>query len=103
MKPLYQIALFEHPDSGATRVVVGEVEVDEREAKEIELLRGRYRVRGQPQSIVVVGCRMIAQTLESHLLLRHQLTGGLVHLRVVDAEAAEDSERLEYRDVRIGE
>lgn len=46
---------------------------------------------------------MIAQTLEGHLLFRHQLAGGLVHLRVVDAEAAEDGERFEYRDVRVGE
>lgn len=88
MKLLYQIALFEHSDGSTARVFVGEVEVDEREAVEIERLRGRYGVGGQSQGIVVISSRVITQTFEGNLLFRHQLAGGLVHLRVVNAEAA---------------
>lgn len=103
MKLLYEIALLEHSNGGATRVVVGEIEIDERETVKIIYFRGRYGVGDESQSVFVIGGRVITQTFESHLLLRHQLARGLVHLRVVNAEAAEDGERLEYRHVRVGE
>lgn len=103
MKLLYEIALFEHPDGGATRVVVGEIKVDERETVEIINFCGRYSIGDESQGVFVVRGRVITQTLEGHLLLRHQLARGLVHLRIVNAEAAEDRERLEYRHIRVGE
>lgn len=103
MKLLYEIALFEHPDSGATRVIIGEIKVNERETVKIVCFRGRYGIGDESQCIFVVGGRVITQTLEGHLLLRHQFTRGLVHLRVVNAETAEDGERFEYRHVRVGE
>jgi len=43
--------------------------------------------------------RVIAETVEGDLLLCHELAGALVHLGVVDADAAEDGERLEQHDV----
>lgn len=103
MELLYEIALLEHPDGGATRIFIGEIEVDEREAVEVVLFRGRYGIGDEPQGVLVVGGRVITQALEGHLLLRHQLARGFVHLRVVNTEAAENSERLEYRHVRVGE
>lgn len=93
---LYEITLLEHPDGGATRVIIGEIEVDERKAVEIVRFRGRDMIGDEPQSILVVGGRVITQALESHFLLRHQLTRRFVHLCVVNTEAAENSERLEY-------
>lgn len=103
MKLLYEIALFEHPNGSATRIFVGEIEIDERETVKIICFRGRDSVGDESQSIFVVGGRVITQTFESHLLLRHQLACGLVHLRIVNAEAAEDGECLEYRYIRVGE
>lgn len=103
VKLLYEIALFEHPNGSTTRVVVSKLKVDERETVEIVYFCGRYGIGDKSQGVFVVGGRVIAQTLEGHLLLRHQLTRGLVHLCVVNAEAAEDGERLEYRHVRVGE
>lgn len=100
---LYEIALLEHSDGSAARVVVGEVEVDERETVEIVRFRGRYVIGDEPQSVVVVGGCVIAQALEGHLLLRHQLARRFVHLRVVNTQAAENGERFEYRYVRVGE
>lgn len=99
MELLYEIALLEHPDGGTARVLVGEIEVDKREAVEVVRFRGRYGIGDETQGVVVVGGRVIAQTLESHFLLRHQLARRFVHLRVVNAETAENGERLEYRDV----
>ena len=46
---------------------------------------------------------MIAEAVEGHLLLGHELAGALVHLGVVDPDAAEDGERLEEDDVRLDE
>lgn len=103
MELLYEVALLEHPYGGATRVLIGEFEVDEREAIEVVRFRGWYGIGDESQGVVVVGGRVITQTLEGHLLLRHQLARRFVHLRVVNTEAAENSERLEYRDVRVGE
>jgi len=100
---LYKIALLEHPDGCTACVVIGQLEVDEREAVKIVYLRGWYRVGNESQSVIVVGGCVITQALESHFLLRHQFARGFVHLRVMNAEAAEDRERLEYRHVRIGE
>jgi len=100
---LNKIALFEHPDGSTTCVVIGELEIDEREAVEIVYLRGWYRIRDKSQSVIVVGGCMITQALEGHFLFRHQFACGFVHLRVVNAEAAEDRKRLKYRHVRIGE
>lgn len=103
MEFLYEIALLKHSDGGTTRVVISEVEVDEREAVEVVRFRGRYGIGDESQSVFVVGGRVITQALEGHLLFRHQLARGFVHLRVVNTEAAENRERLEYRHVRVGE
>lgn len=103
MEPLYELALLEHPDGGAAGVVVVEIEVDEGEAVEVVLVRGGYRVAGEPEGVVVARRRVVAQALQGDLLLGHQLAGRLVHLGVVDTEAAEYREGLEYRDVRVSE
>lgn len=60
MELLYQIALLEHPNSSATRIVVGEIKVDEREAVEIVCFRRRNNVGDKPESVLVVGGRVIA-------------------------------------------
>jgi len=44
---------------------------------------------------------VVAEAVEGHLLLGHQLAGALVHLGVVDPDPAEDGERLEQDDVRL--
>lgn len=103
MELLYEIALFEHPDGGTARVFVGEIKVDERETIKVVRFCGRYGIGDESQGVLVVGGRVVTQALEGHLLLRHQLARGFVHLRIVNTEAAEDSERLEYRHVRVGE
>jgi len=46
---------------------------------------------------------MVAEALESHLLFGHQLAGILVHLGVVNAQAAEDGKSLKNRGIRFGE
>lgn len=103
MKLLYEIALLEHPYGGAARVIIGEIEVDECEAVEVVRFRGRYEIGDESQGVIVVGGCVITQALEGHFLLRHQLARRFVHLRIVNTEATENSERLEYRHVRIGE
>lgn len=103
MELLYEIALLEHPYGGAARVIIREIEVDECEAIEVVRFRGRYGIGDESQGVVVVSGCVITQALEGHLLLRHQLTRRFVHLRVVNTETAENSERLEYRHVRVGE
>lgn len=100
---LYKIALLKHPDGSTTRVVIGEIKIDERETIEIIYLRWWYRVRDKSQGVVVVGRCVITQAFEGHFLLRHQFACGFVHLRVVNAEAAKDSECFKYWYVRIGE
>jgi hypothetical protein len=46
---------------------------------------------------------VIAQTVQGHLLLGHQLYGALVHLGVMDADTAKNGKRLEQRNVRLVE
>lgn len=60
MKLLYKIALFEHSNSSATRIVVGKIEVDECEAIEIVRFRRRNSVGDKPEGVLVVGRRVIA-------------------------------------------
>lgn len=103
MELLYEIALLEHPYGGAARVIIREIKVDECEAKEVVRFRGRYGIGDESQGVLVVSGCVITQTLEGYLLLRHQLARGFVHLRVVNTETAENSERLEYRHVRVSE
>ena len=50
---------------------------------------------------LVICCRVVAQAVERNLLLGHQLARALIHLGVVDADAAEDGERLEQDNVRL--
>lgn len=102
MKLLYEIALLEHPDGGAARVIISEIKIDEHETVEVVRFRGRYGIGDEPQGVIVIGGRVITQALEGYLLLRHQLTRRFVHLCVVNTEAAENSERLEYRYIRVG-
>lgn len=72
MKLLNQVALLEHPDGCSAGVLISQVEVDEREAVQIERFRGWYRVGGQFKGVVIVSSRMVTQTLQGNLLLRHQ-------------------------------
>ena len=44
---------------------------------------------------------MIAEAIQGHFLLGHHFDGALVHLGVVDADAAEDGEGLKQSDVRL--
>jgi len=46
---------------------------------------------------------VVAEAVEGHFLLGHQLAGSLVHLGVVDPDAAEDGEGLEQHDVGLPE
>ena len=71
VKLLDQVALFEHSDRRPASVLVGQIEVDEGETVQIVGFRGRYRLGGQSQRVVVAGCRVVAQTFEGHLLLGH--------------------------------
>ena len=74
------------------------------ELKTIQLvLLGRLDgIVDQLQRLILTSGCMVRQTLEGDLLLGHQLAGTLVHLRIVDAEPAEDGERLEDGDITVG-
>ena len=52
---------------------------------------------------LIASSGVVAETVQSHLLLGHQLAGALVHLGVVYPDPAEDGERLEQDDVRFTE
>ena len=57
------------------------------------------------QSIGVLGRGggVVRQALEGDFLLRHQFASVLVHLGVVNAQTAENGERFEHGNVRLGE
>lgn len=103
MKLLHQITFQEHPDRGLARVVVRELEIDERETVQVVAVRGRNLRLDQLPRGLVARRRVVREALQGDLLLRHQLAGVLVHLRVVDAQPAEDGERLEERHVAVRE
>lgn len=103
VKLLHQITLQKHPNRGFTRVHVVQFEIDKSEAVQIEIVCRRYVLFDQLFGGVVAGRGMIRQTFEGDFLLRHQFTSVFVHLGVVDAEAAENRERLEQGYVAIGE
>ena len=44
---------------------------------------------------------MIAEAIQGHFLLSHHLDGTLIHLGVMNADAAEDGEGLKERDIRL--
>ena len=44
---------------------------------------------------------MVAETIKGNFLFCHQLAGPLVHLGVVDPDAAEDCKSLEENNVRF--
>ncbi len=46
---------------------------------------------------------MIAKAIQGHFLLSHQLDGPLIHLGVMNADAAEDGKGLKERDIRLFE
>ena len=46
---------------------------------------------------------MIAEAIQGHFLLSHQLDGPLIHLGVMNADAAEDGKGLKERDIRLFE
>lgn len=103
MELLHQVALQEHPQGGLARVVVREVEVDESETVQVEGVgRGDVFLQELLGGVVAGRC-VVRQAFESHLLLGHQLARVLVHLGVVDTQAAEDGERLEQGDIAVGE
>lgn len=53
--------------------------------------------------LILTGRGMIAEALQRHLLLGHQLAGVLVHLCIVYAQSAEYGKRLKYGGIRFGE
>lgn len=103
MEPVDQVTAGEHPYGCSTGILVGKIEIDEGETEEVVLVGWLNLVGHEFERVVVVGRRVIAQTLEGYLLLGHELAGGLVHLSVVDTETAEYGESFENRDVRVGE
>ena len=46
---------------------------------------------------------MIAEAIQGHFLLSHHLDGTLIHLGVMNADAAEDGKGLKERDIRLFE
>jgi len=57
----------------------------------------------QPMSLVHGGRCVVTEHLQGDTLLGHRHDGLLVHVRVVDAHAAEDGERLHEVLVVLGE
>lgn len=75
----------------------------EREAVEGVRLGGWNVVLYQVFGLALSGSRVVRQTLQRDLLFGHQFTGTLVHLRIVDPQAAEYRKRLENRYVTVRE
>ena len=70
---------------------------------QVEDLRAGHGCLGERVGVRVGGGGVVAEAVERHLLLGHHFAGAVVHLRVVDADAAEDGERLEQAHVRLVE
>ena len=44
---------------------------------------------------------MVTEAIQGHFLLSHHLDGSLIHLGVMNADAAEDGKGLKERDIRL--